>query len=115
MATSFAHHAQTGKTDAVLPSLCDSAYFVRNAAARLTLAVFTSPVADELGQLTRGGKCKTGQNEGGTTYGGTGELATIGTPTTFDVAAIATNGTVKARVTLYRVAGDVEILSWQAN
>jgi hypothetical protein len=65
-------------------------------------------------QLTGGGKCKTGQNEGGMTYGGTGALAAIGAPTTFDVAAIATNGTVKSRVVLYRVAGDVEILSWQA-
>ena len=65
-------------------------------------------------QLTGGGKCKTGQNEGGLAYGGTGELAAIGTPTTFDITAIATNGTVKSRVVLYRVAGDVEILSWQA-
>lgn len=65
-------------------------------------------------ELTGGGKCKTGQNDGGTAYGGTGDLATVDTPTTFDVAAVATNGTVKSRVVIYRVAGDVEILSWQA-
>ncbi len=65
-------------------------------------------------QLTGTGKCKTGENEGGMTYGGTGDLAAVDTPTTFDVAAIATNGTVKSRVVIYRVAGDVEILSWQA-
>ena len=64
-------------------------------------------------QLTGGGKCRPGQNDGGTAYGGTGELAAVDTPTTFDVVAIATNGTVKSRVVLYRVAGDVEILSWQ--
>ena len=65
-------------------------------------------------QPTGGGKCKTGQNDGGTAYGGTGELAAVDTPTTFDIVAIAPNGTVKSRVVLYRVAGDVEILSWQA-
>ena len=65
-------------------------------------------------QPTGGGKCKTGQRAGGTAYGGTGDLAAVDTPITFDVAAIATNGAVKSRVVLYRVAGEVEILSWQA-
>jgi len=50
---------------------------------------------------------------GQTTYGGTGESSSLSAPPLYDVASVAPDGSILARIVFWELDGEIEIISWQ--
>ena len=64
-------------------------------------------------KLLVGGKCNLSGGNGGVSYDGVGDASYVDPPTTYDIQAIAPDGTVQSRIVFYEADGKIVILSWE--